>query len=40
MPPNLARPFAGLETVDFTGLRLRLIDADSQVGQHFKLHSQ
>lgn len=31
MPPNLARPFAGLESVDFTGLRLRLIDAENQV---------
>jgi hypothetical protein len=32
MPPNLRRPFAGLESVDFTGLRLRLIDAENQVG--------
>ncbi|KAF8072848.1 rplM [Scenedesmus sp. PABB004] len=31
MPPNPARPFAGLERVDFTGLRMRLIDADNQV---------
>jgi hypothetical protein len=28
---NPARPFAGLERVDFTGLRLRLINADNQV---------
>lgn len=31
--PNLNRPFAGLEKVDFTGLRMRLINADNQVGQ-------
>lgn len=31
MPPSLARPFAGLESVDFTGLRLRLVDAENQV---------
>lgn len=31
MPPNLRRPFAGLESVDFTGLRLRLVDAENQV---------
>eukprot|EP00775_Hariotina_reticulata_P010284 gene10284-10443_t len=29
--PNLRRPFAGLESVDFTGLRMRFIDADQQI---------
>lgn len=29
--PNPSRPFAGLEKVDFTGLRLRLVDAENQV---------
>eukprot|EP00879_Flechtneria_rotunda_P016929 GHRR01017723.1.p1 GENE.GHRR01017723.1~~GHRR01017723.1.p1 ORF type:complete len:256 (+),score=95.85 GHRR01017723.1:288-1055(+) len=28
---NPTRPFAGLEQVDFTGLRMRLVDAESQV---------
>ncbi|KAF6266808.1 mitochondrial ribosomal protein L13 [Scenedesmus sp. NREL 46B-D3] len=29
--PDPRRPFAGLEKVDFTGLRLRLIDAENQI---------
>lgn len=29
--PNPSRPFAGLEKVDFTGLRLRLVDAENQI---------
>ena len=28
---NPGRPFAGLERVDFTGLRMRLIDAENEV---------